>query len=165
MVQLYLIRHAIAEERGEAWPDDTLRPLTRDGKSRMRKVVRGLGRLDVQVDVVLTSPLVRARETAEIVAAAFDPAPRIVVVDALAPDGSHTALLDALKKHARRKSVALVGHEPDLGRLAARLVGARNPFEFRKGAVCRIDVARLPPTAPGAVQWFATPAMLRAIRD
>ncbi|MGC4082848.1 MAG: phosphohistidine phosphatase SixA [Vicinamibacterales bacterium] len=160
MVQLYLIRHAIAEERSDAWPDDTLRPLTDTGQSRMRKIAKGLVRLGVRFDVVLTSPLVRARQTAEIVAAAYEETPTIVDVAALGPDASHAELLTALKKHARKKSVALVGHEPDLGTTAARLIGSRKPLELRKGAVCRIDVTRLPPTAPGALRWFATPSML-----
>ena len=62
--ELYLVRHGLAEERGDAWPDDTKRPLTDEGISRMRKAARGLARLGVSVEVVLTSPLVRARQTA-----------------------------------------------------------------------------------------------------
>ena len=164
MVQLYLIRHAVAEERGADWPDDTLRPLTGEGRSRMRKAAKGLARLGVRFDVVLTSPLVRARQTAEIVAAAFDEPPPVTDLAALGPEASYAELLDALKKHGRRKSVALVGHEPDLGVVASRLLGTRKPLAFRKGAVCRIDVTRLPPTAPGTLRWYAPPAMLRAIR-
>ena len=62
--ELYLIRHGLAEERGEAWPDDTKRPLTDEGMSRMRKAARGLARLGVSFDAILTSPLTRARQTA-----------------------------------------------------------------------------------------------------
>ncbi len=69
MIELYLIRHGVAEERGEAWPDDFKRPLTADGMSRLRKSVRGLARLGVSFDVIVTSPLVRTRQTAEAVAA------------------------------------------------------------------------------------------------
>lgn len=163
MVQLYLIRHAIAEERGAAWPDDTLRPLTEAGRSRMRKAATGLVRLGVQFDIVLSSPLVRARQTAELVTAAFDDRPPLVVFDLLAPDTAPAALLDGLRPYARKKGIALVGHEPDLGALAARLIGARQPLEFRKGAVCRIDLGGLPPSGPGMLRWFVTPATLRAV--
>ena len=76
--ELYLVRHGLAEERGDAWPDDTKRPLTDEGISRMRKGARGLARLGLSVEVVLTSPLVRARQTAEILAAALDPRPSLV---------------------------------------------------------------------------------------
>jgi phosphohistidine phosphatase len=162
-MQLYLIRHALAEERGEAWPDDTKRPLSSQGSARMRKAARGLARLDVRIDVVLTSPLVRTRQTAEIVAGAFDPRPAIVIAHSLAPGGDHAEILADLQKQARRKSIALVGHEPNIGDLAARLTGSRRPLEFRKGAVCRIDIASVPPARPGTLRWFVTPRILRTI--
>lgn len=161
---LYLIRHAVAEERGEKWPDDTRRPLTLDGMERMRRAAKGLARLGEAFDVILTSPLLRTRQTAEIVAAAFDPRPKIAPVDSLAPEGTYAAVLADLEKHKRRHRIALVGHEPGIGRLAARLIGARHPFEFKKGAVCVIDLHAVPPAGPGALRWFATPAILRAVR-
>jgi phosphohistidine phosphatase len=130
----------------------------------MRKAARGLVRLGVHVDVVLASPLVRARQTAEIVAAAFDQRPPIVTATSLAPGGEYADLLDDLQKHAKRAHIALVGHEPGMGELAARLAGSRRRFEFKKGAVCRIDVASIPPERPGSVRWFVTPAILRAIK-
>lgn len=165
MFEIYLIRHAIAEERGEAWPDDTLRPLSRGGVSRMKKTARGLARLDLRFDVVLTSPLVRARQTADIVVSAFERRPPVVVVASLAPEGTDAEVLADLEMHARRSRIAIVGHEPNIGHLAARLAGSRHPFTFKKGAVCRIDVGTLPPTRPGTLCWFLTPAILRAIGD
>ena len=160
--ELYLIRHGVAEERGPAWPDDAERPLTDQGMSRLRKEARGLSRIGVSFDVMLTSPLVRARQTAEIIAAAFDPRPHLVNVDSLAPGAAAQALVTELEKHARRRRIALVGHEPGIGELAARLIGTRRPIEFKKGSVCRIDVDEL--SGPGALQWLATPRMLRALR-
>ena len=74
--QLYLIRHGIAEERGDAWPDDSKRPLTERGISRMRKIARALEHLGVTFDVLLTSPLVRTRQTAEVIASVFEPRPQ-----------------------------------------------------------------------------------------
>jgi phosphohistidine phosphatase len=162
--QLYLIRHAVAEPRGEAWPDDTKRPLTESGIERMHKAARGLARLGISLDAVLTSPLVRAKQTAEIVAAAFDPRPHIVTAESLAPDGSVAAVVAELGKHARRAHIALVGHEPAIGEIAARLVGGRHPIPFKKGAVCRIDIDALPPTHPGDLHWFLTPRILRSIK-
>jgi phosphohistidine phosphatase len=160
--QLYLIRHGVAAERGEAWPDDAKRPLTERGMSRLRKGARGLARLGVSLDIVLTSPLVRTRQTAEIVAAAFDPRPSLVNVDGLAPDGSYQAVLADLEKQSKRAHIALVGHEPGIGELAARLIGTRHPVEFKKGAICRIDVEALPPAGPGSLRWFLTPKILRS---
>jgi phosphohistidine phosphatase len=162
--ELYFIRHGLAEERGDAWPDDAKRPLTGEGMSRLRKAARGLSRLGVSVEVVLTSPLVRARQTAEIVAAELDPRPSLVNIDSLAPDGTYAALVADLEKHARKTRIALVGHEPMMGELAARLIGSRHPIEFKKGAVCRIDVEDIPPAGPADLRWMLTPKILRALK-
>ena len=162
--ELYLVRHGLAEERGEAWPDDTKRPLTDEGISRMRKAARGLARLGVSVEVVLTSPLVRARQTAEILAGALDPRPSLVNVDSLAPDGAYASVVADLEKHARKTRLALVGHEPMIGEFAARILGSRHPIEFKKGAVCRIDIDDLPPAGPGDLRWMLTPKILRALK-
>src|SRR5262245_29314051 len=99
--QLLLIRHGVAEERGPAWPDDAKRPLTEEGIERLQKSARGLERLDVWIDIILTSPLVRARQTADIVASAFDPRPSIITVESLAPGASYASLTADLEKHAR----------------------------------------------------------------
>jgi phosphohistidine phosphatase len=162
--ELYLVRHGLAEDRGDAWPDDTKRPLTSEGLSRMRKAARGLAGLGVGLDVVLTSPLVRARQTAEILAAAMDPRPPLATVDSLAPEGSYATLLADLEKHARKTRIALVGHEPGIGELAARLIGSRHSIEFKKGAVCRVDVDDIPPSGPGDLRWLLTPKILRSLK-
>ncbi|MGH9143058.1 MAG: phosphohistidine phosphatase SixA [Vicinamibacterales bacterium] len=162
--ELYFVRHGLAEERGDAWPDDTKRPLTDEGISRMRRGARSLARLGVTVEVVLTSPLVRARQTAEIVAGALDPRPSLVNVDSLAPEGTYAAVVADLEKHARKTRIALVGHEPMMGELAARFLGSRHPIEFKKGGVCRIDVEDLPPAGPADLRWMLTPKILRAMK-
>src|SRR5262245_16964192 len=162
--ELYLIRHGVAEERGEAWPDDTKRPLSEDGIARMRKSVRALAALDVVIDVILTSPLVRTKQTAEIVASSLDPKPPIVTVESLAPGGAHAAILADLEKQVRKTRIGIVGHEPGIGELAARLIGSRHAVEFKKGAICRIDVEELPPGGPGDLRWFLPPKFLRALK-
>jgi phosphohistidine phosphatase len=162
--ELYLIRHAVAEERGDKWPDDSRRPLTEDGIARMKKNARGLLRIGVALDVVLTSPFVRARQTADIVAAAFSTRPPIVVIDSLSTDGSPQAVITDLESHSRRGRIALVGHEPGIGELAAKLTGARRALEFKKGGVCRIDVESIPPAGPGTLKWFLTPRIMRELR-
>ncbi len=162
--ELYIVRHDIAEERGDAWPDDTKRPLTEEGMQRMRRAARALARIGVCVDVVVTSPLVRTRQTAELFAAAFSPHPAVVNLDALAPDGSASAVLAELDKYSKKKRIALVGHEPGVGDLASRLAGMKHPMEFKKGAICRIDVEALPPKGPGAMRWFLSPKILRNLK-
>jgi phosphohistidine phosphatase len=162
--QIYLVRHGVAEERGERWPDDVKRPLTADGMARMEKAARGLGKLDIGFDVILSSPLVRARQTADILAAELEGHPSIVNTDALAPGGDYAAVVAALEKQSRRQRIALVGHEPAIGELAARLVGSRHPIEFKKGAIARIDLDEIPPSGPGDLRWLVPSKFLRAIR-
>lgn len=159
---LYIIRHAIAADRGDDWPDDSRRPLTHEGAARMRQVVKGLSELGVDIDLVLTSPLVRAAETAEIVSRGLKSKPRIIRVPALAPGGAPTRVAEALAPHTS-PSVAIVGHEPDLGELAGWLIGSRTPLTFKKGGVACIEVAEWPPARKGQLRWLATPRMLRSL--
>jgi phosphohistidine phosphatase len=161
---LYLIRHAIAADRGPKYSDDATRPLTQHGTSRFRKVVRGLSEMGVEVDLILSSPLVRARETADLLSQELRVHPPVVETPALIPGSAYPNVLAELARHARMPSIAMVGHEPGLGEIAARLVGSSAGFEFKKGGVCRIDLDRLPPTGPGRLVWLATPRMLMAMR-
>jgi phosphohistidine phosphatase len=161
---LYLVRHAVAEERGPAWPDDAQRPLTADGARRWRRQAAGLAAIDARPDLILTSPFTRARQTADLLAAAFAKKPKVVELPALQPGARPRDVLRALEPDARRASVALVGHEPGLGELAALLIGFKTPPEFKKGGVARIDVAILPPAAgSGVLHWWLTPKLLRAL--
>jgi phosphohistidine phosphatase len=159
----FLVRHAIAATRGDEWPDDDERPLTHGGAARMRRVVAGLRALDVKVDVVVTSPLVRAVETAELLAAGLKPVPSLQVLPALAPGGTPAKVAEALAAVEAKRGLAVVGHEPGLGELAAWLIGARTPLRFKKGGVCRIDLSGPPAGRTAQIVWFATPKMLRAV--
>lgn len=166
-LELYLVRHAVAAERGPDYPDDALRPLTPEGVDRFTRAVAGLRALGVTLDVVLASPLQRARETADVLVAGLRPKPKLVVTDALAPDHKLADVLAAVARVASTgrgaSRIGLVGHEPDLGEMAAKLLGARGAVEFRKGAVCRIDVDRAMPAGPGTLRWFLPPRALRGL--
>jgi phosphohistidine phosphatase len=163
VLELYLIRHGIAAERGEEYPDDSKRPLTSGGMSKLRDEAKGLNELDVKFNVIISSPLVRTKQTAEVIAGTLKDKPQVVTSDALAPAGTPAAVLQELAKHAKHASIALVGHEPNLGELAARLVGAKAPIEFKKGAICRIDFDVLPPKGYGQLRWFIPPRVLRKL--
>jgi phosphohistidine phosphatase len=163
-VELMLVRHAMAAERGPNYPDDRKRPLTTEGVARFKRVVDGLKGLGVTLDLVLTSPLVRAHHTAELLVAGIGGKPRLEVLDALAPGGRMVQVLDALAKQSKRaRHLALVGHEPDLGELAARLLRARGTIEFKKGAVCCIELDGAMPTGPGTLRWLLPPRALRKL--
>ncbi len=165
MMELYLIRHGVAAERGKDWPDDSKRPLTPEGIARLRKSARGLNALGIGFDQIVTSPLVRTRQTADVFSEELEEHPPIATSDALAPAGSSASVIQEITRHARKARVALVGHEPNLGELAAQLVGARTPIEFKKGGICRIDFDMLPPKGSGMLRWFLTPKMLRKLGD
>ena len=163
-LELYLVRHAIAAERGPKYPDDSLRPLTPDGSKKFAESVPGLLAMGVVVDVCLSSPYVRARETAMILSAGLKPKPAVVEIEALKPSGRPQAIAEAIKTHAKsHRRIALVGHEPDLGELAARLLGARGTVEFKKGGVCLIETDGATPAGPGTLRWMLTPKALRAL--
>jgi phosphohistidine phosphatase len=161
---LYLVRHAIAAERGDKYPDDSKRPLTPHGIAKFTKVARGLAAIEAEVGLILTSPLTRARQTAEILAECLPGRTPIVETTVLAPGASYQDLVAELGNHPRASSIALVGHEPGIGEVAARLIGYKGTLEFRKGAVCRIDVDTLPPAAPGRLRWFAAPKLLAGVK-
>ena len=157
------MRHAIAAERGEDWPNDDKRPLTARGVARFKECVDGLAKLGVAVDEIFTSPLIRAAQTAELLASGLPGRPAVKVLDVLSPGHAPGFVLARLARAARRRRIALVGHEPALGELAAHLIGAGRALPFRKGGVCRIDVESLTSRRPAALTWFVTPRLLRKI--
>ena len=165
ILEVYLVRHAVAGERGPAYPDDRLRPLTAEGIARFRDAVAGLRALDLSLDLILTSPLVRARHTAELLAAGLPGKPPIEELDALAPEGRPAAILEAIARSARRprRRVALVGHQPDLGDFGAKLLGARGTLAFKKGAVALIELDGATPAGPGTLHWMLPPRVLRKL--
>jgi phosphohistidine phosphatase len=165
MLELYLIRHGVAEERGEDWPDDSKRPLTQAGIAKLRKEARGLVTIGAAFEQIVSSPLVRTRQTADVFAETMKDKPPVATSDALAPAGTPAAVIQEIAKHVRKGKVALVGHEPNLGELAAQLIGARTALEFKKGGVCRIDFDVLPPKGHGSLIWFVTPRMLRKLAE
>jgi phosphohistidine phosphatase len=161
-VRLLLVRHATAVPAGTPGVADDDRPLTPKGASKFRIAAKGLARIARRPDVLLTSPLPRARATAEIAAQAFK---RIepTVEPALA-HGSVEDILKALGKRPAVATVALVGHEPTMSMILARLLGAADGerLAFKKGGAALVD---LPdgPSAGGRLVWFLRPKVLRAL--
>jgi len=143
---------------------DDLRPLTTAGRRRMRQNARGLASLVESIDLVGHSPLVRAVETASIVANAFG-AP-LVEVSALSPDGRRDEILRWLSSQPMTATVALVGHEPTLSQLVAALtIGSdRAYFEFRKGGAARVLLRSQIAPGAGELCWLLTPRQLRRAR-
>jgi phosphohistidine phosphatase len=162
-IEIYVVRHAIAAERGPEWPDDTQRPLVERGVTRFREAVAGLACLGVAIDEVFTSPLVRAVQTAEFLSAGLPGQPPVRVLEELAPGHSPAAIVRKLARETRKHRVALVGHEPGLGDLIAHLLGTRTSVPMKKGGVCRIDAEALGAGRTGTLVWLLTPRILRKL--
>lgn len=163
VLELYLIRHGVAAERGPDYADDSKRPLTGRGVASLRRSAKALNALGVGFDLIVTSPLLRSKQTAEVIAATLTAKAPVTSSDALAPAGTPAAVIQEIVRHARRGRVALVGHEPNMGELAARLMGSRAPVTFKKGAICRLDFDVLPPKGVGELRWFLPPRVLRKL--
>jgi phosphohistidine phosphatase len=166
-LRIYLLRHAIAATRdARRYPDDFHRPLTREGRRRMASAALGLKAIGVRADVVLSSPLTRARETARIVARSFRPRPVVRLLRPLAPGGRTAEILQGLATLSKCPALMLVGHEPDLSRLAAELLLPGHvdlPIEFKKGGLCRIDFEREPRPGEGRLVFHLPPRILRRL--
>jgi len=161
---LYLLRHGIAADAA-AGLSDADRALTAEGARKLKGIAGGLKRLGLSPDVVLSSPLRRAQETAAVLVAGVNPSLPVEVYDRLAPGHSASDVVSALRPYRGAQQIVLVGHQPDLGELASYLLtGApgRVPFAFKKGGVAAIEVSSVPPRSAGLLLWFATPKMLRA---
>jgi phosphohistidine phosphatase len=167
-MNLYLLRHGIAAAKDDpAFESDSERPLTKKGIKKFRKAARGIARLGVSFDAILSSPLVRARQTADIVGEILGQESCVDEIPALAPDSSPEQLLSELSGFEGKEHVMLVGHEPFLGQLVKFLLTRKNDLDvriaLRKGGICCIDIDAVPPTQPGQIHWLLTPKQLRLI--
>lgn len=165
-MDLMIVRHAIAFERDpKRWPDDRARPLTPEGIARAQRAAKGLKRLVDRPQSVLTSPLTRASQTAEILTKSAG-WPAALECAALSPGESSEAVLEALRAH-RHKAIAVVGHQPGLGALiAACIPGAAQAraFELRKFGVALLTFDGMPRAGQATLRWLLAPSTLRAMR-
>ncbi|MBI5765410.1 MAG: phosphohistidine phosphatase SixA [Planctomycetes bacterium] len=163
-MRVYLIRHAIAIERESVdLFSDAARELTPDGIDKFRRCARALRSLGTVVDEVWTSPLVRARQTAEILAENLAPPPPVHVVKGLEPNGHFETILQALEARADNlDSVALVGHEPYLGGFTSYMLGGpRNlAISYKKGGAAMIKIDDFQPPLRGELCWLITPKQM-----
>lgn len=163
-MKLIIVRHAIAFERNpKRWPDDSQRPLTKRGAEKFRKAAAGLVKLCPDVAVCLTSPFRRAARTAELLAQAGWPKPK--VLRELEPGVDPDIVASALAKLKSRGPVAIVGHEPSLSELTAFLLGQAKPsFEYKKGGAACVQFESAIGGGLGRLSWLATPRILRRAR-
>jgi phosphohistidine phosphatase len=169
-MNLYLMRHGIAVAANEPGVDsDSARPLTQKGTKRMRRAARGLRRLGISFDALLTSPLRRARQTAEIVADTLGLEARLEEISELAPESSVDHLISSLARFQDQEHLILIGHNPLLTHAASFFITGNKETRFeidlKKGGLCCIEIDGLPPGSPGTLHWFLTPKQLRILGD
>ena len=146
-MRLSLLRHGIAADRGSPeYENDSERPLTPKGERRMRRIAKGLLASGVSYDLILSSPYLRAKQTAEVVAQVVSTPEGVRLADTLTPEGNPRQLIEALRTDYReRLDVLLVGHEPYLSRLVSTLLtgGPNLSVVMKRGALCALDVETL----------------------
>lgn len=159
-MQLYIVRHGAAGDSAEWQGPDKDRPLTKRGKQVTAQVADRLAELGVKPDAIISSPYVRARQTADILARGLHDTDRLESDARLVPGFGIADLMSLLTDYSDAGSLMIVGHEPDLGQVICELIGAER-LKMRKGSVALVDLPD-PHTARGQLQWVAPPAILVA---
>ena len=152
-----MLRHGDAVPRGTpGYPNDD-RPLTEDGIKKLMESAKGIANLVESFDVIVSSPLVRALETAKITAEAVGYGKDIITTEYLVPGQPMRSLFNFLNQYNDKGKMLLVGHEPQFGYLASYMLGIEeHVIEFKKGGMCRIDIPGFPPKKKGVLIWHLT---------
>jgi len=166
IMDLYILRHAEAEDLGPNCKTDAERRLTAKGEKQSADAAAALRAMEVRFDLILTSPLARARQTAEIVAKSLRLSKRLETTDDLAPDGDPKALVAAINRRADElTSVLLVGHEPWLSQFISQLIAGRPDLhiELKKAGLCKLSVEELRHDRCATLEWLLTAKQLRRV--
>lgn len=156
-MRLYFLRHGIAEDREKWQGDDTNRPLTEKGRKRLERTAKNIAPLDLELNHIITSPLVRARQTAEIMAKTLKLKDALLEDTRLAPGFNLDTLKLLLAEHSQCKAILLVGHEPDFSQTINALT--HGIVVMKKGALARVDLIDLT-TLEGQLAWLIPPKVL-----
>ncbi len=163
---LYLLRHAIAADRATWHGRDADRPVTTEGKKRMRQIGTALRPIRLTCDRILSSPYARATQTSQILAECLRHKKRIQQESELSPQGHPERFFKSMVRHYPAGSTLwIVGHEPYLSTLASRLIGSRKRLriDLKKGGLCRIDVEQIQGRRVASLRWLVTPKLLLRI--
>ncbi|MGI8965502.1 MAG: phosphohistidine phosphatase SixA [Limisphaerales bacterium] len=164
-MNLYILRHALAGDRSARYPDDRKRPITKKGRKEMRAAAKGMRKLDLEFNLILSSPFTRAQQTAEAVRKIFK-LDQLSLSENLASGAKARSLISELnEKYASFKNILLVGHEPDLSELISILTSGdkKLSLHFRKSGLCKLAAGKLRGSRCATLEWFLTPRQLAAI--
>jgi phosphohistidine phosphatase len=166
-MNLYILRHAIAAERGTSGvDDDSKRELTPKGIVKMRRIAVGMNKLDIQLDLILSSPYLRTRQTADIVADVFDARQVLRFTDNLTPGvGGEQVVAEINKQYRKRENILLVGHEPTMSSLIATLLSGDPSLAItmKKGGLCLLSVSVLTYGRCAILEWLLYPKQLEQL--
>jgi phosphohistidine phosphatase len=157
-MKLYFLRHGIAADREEWTGSDYDRPLTGEGCERMEREARALAALGIAPDLILTSPLVRAKQTAQLLAKGIKYDNRLTEDERLGPGFNVQRLRAILRQHPSAGSIVLVGHEPDMSETIGSLVGGGR-IAMKKGGLAFVEVSDAS-AASGELVWLIPPKVL-----
>ncbi len=159
-IDLFILRHGEAGNRMTVVEEDSERPLTPDGRAEMQKIAKSLKSIGLQTKQIYTSPLKRARETAEITAKILN-IPTLEEWDELKPDGSKVALYRKLERLEQNSRPILVGHEPYLTSMIGEIIGTKSPkIVLKKGGVGKVRITSFTPRISGELRWLLTPKIM-----
>lgn len=159
-MELYIMRHGIAED-GRPGMSDSARQLTPEGRDRAADVLRLARKTGVRPDLILSSPYIRAAQTARIAREVLEIEPKVIDFPALVPHGSPEIVWKELRDYSGYNSLLLTGHEPLLGIFTAYALGVPElRIAFKKAAIIRIDLESLSPVPKGVLRWMMVPAMV-----
>ncbi len=158
-MELYLLRHGAAEDAGAGTPDAE-RSLTGDGRRKLKNVLEVAAGAGVDPSLILTSPLKRALQTAEVAREVFKYKNELLRTKALAPGATPHQVWDEIRVHRDERSLLLIGHNPLFSELSAYLLGADDvQVDFKKGAILRVDVEHFSARPKGVLRWYLTPKL------
>ncbi len=163
-MEIYILRHGIAVERGTPrYKKDSDRPLTKEGEEKMHQIADAMLGMGLKFDLILSSPYVRAKQTAQIVARQFDE--EVTFTKFLEPDGNVPEVIAEINDEKPQR-VLLVGHEPDLSRLISVLISGRADasIELKKGGLCKLTSEKLTFSQCATLNWLLAPKHLRTLR-
>ena len=162
-MKLYIVRHGAAVAHGTPGVPEEARPLTEEGVRKMKEAAEGYRALGIVPELILTSPLPRALQTAGLLRGEFGARVRLETCDSLRPGGDRPTLYRTLGEHSSRGAVMLVGHQPSLGEIAAAIAFGDEScaIPLRKGGGCGLELTTLSPRPEGTLEWVLTAALAR----
>ena len=166
-MELFILRHGEAGQRTSSIPGDKKRALTSSGKSEIEEIAKALKILGLKFDLIATSPLKRAYDTAAIVADIFDISKKVQVWNDLSPESNRTEVFHKISQLKEEDVVLIVGHQPMLGEIVNDMIhkGKSSPSNLllKKGGIVRIRVQKKSNIPKGELRWVITPRILKSI--